>query len=335
MVLCMFAQVFPMNLNRIIPFAAVACVLAINWTSCKTKKDSKELLINKWNLSTLKLPPSVEKERRKFEKEEEKLMKPVAHYPEWNDLYPSLSLEKKLERRHLGFQYYHNWEQDESFIKFYPNGTFTQTLPYVLLHGNWEYDEDKSEINLKIYDGSTETLFIDFINKDSLSAKVRFNFSKNSKLDRSLYMEFENCILSFKKDWHFYSKKLTDPFAPTILKWMEAPTTSPTQAEIKSRILSFIYFNEKLWEQRSVNQHKFYPIDRENLISINALEAATRFDFSKHIPWCNLFYDEEGFEKFKAYWNEINSKHDLRFYSSSADPAACFEAFSKIRKDLE
>lgn len=289
------------------------------------------MLVRKWDLDNLKLPPSMEKKRNQGGM---KVQSAAWHFMSALEEEFKKREEREYKKFKERFPFKHNWKSDESFIKFYGNGTFTQRLPYVFIHGTWEYKSEESEIVLKLWEGSKERLLLDFINEDSLSVKIRFEIAPNSHLDKYLFMEFDNCILSFKKDWHFYSTKLTDPFSATSLKWLSPPNATPSREEVKSRIGSYFYYNEKLWEQRSVNQHEFYAEEKNSPFDISTVEKVSNKDFFKDHPWCKLFYDEEGFEIFRTYWNSITFPSGVRVNSYDS-PSEKFEAYKALRKAVE
>lgn len=299
-------------------------------TACKGKKDISELLVRKWDLSNLKLSGSVLEKRKRapgkihqasygFEERMRELSAEAWRYSLWTEIYKD------------SFPFIHDWKNDESFIKFYKDGTFTQQLPYVFLHGTWAYDADKSLVELKLWEGSRETLHIDFINEDSFSVKVKFDLAKSSKLEKYLYMDFDNCELQFRKDWYFYSSKLTDPFSSTSLKWLIPPMSSPSEEEVKTRVKSFLYYKEKLMEQRDVNQHEMYTEERFAPFEFGTLDEWSRRPFDACNPWCLLFYDEAGYEKFCNYWNSVEIPYDSR-PPLRGTAKEKFESYSALRK---
>lgn len=305
--------------------------LVLSFSACKGKKEVSELLIRKWDLSNLKLSSSVLEKRRRAPGQihqasynfEERLRERRAEewrYSLWTEIY------------HDSFPFIHDWKNDESFIKFYKDGTFTQRLPYAFLYGTWTYNSDKSLVELKLLEGSRETLSIDFINEDSLAVKIKFDLAKSSKLEKYLYMDFDNCVLQFKKDWYFYSSKLTDPFSATSLKWLVPPMSSPTEEEVKTRVKGFLYYKEKLMEQRDVNQHEMYVEERFTPFEFGYINELSIDSFSAYHPWCLLFYDDEGFSRFCKYWKSVPVPYNIipPIQGSAKEKYECYSALRKI-----
>lgn len=310
-------------------FIWVLAAVLLTTASCNGKKKISELICRKWDLKDLKLSEVLKNRKKELEIEQKRLEK--TYFEPSKAGLDSMELEEQILAK-KAFPFKHKWTADASFIKFYPDGSFTQLLPYVCIIGKWKVDEEKQWVHLQLPDGSEEIMKISFVSEDSLAAKMSMHFKPNSIYEKSIYFDLDDCSLEFSEDWNYYNTQLSDPFSPVNMKWMTPFTHTPTVDELKLRLKEYVIFEEKLWEQRAENNHKFYADLDKNLYGIAMYKIWSRTNIPEAVPGAPLLYDEEGFMRMQSLLEtEFSDLLNRYRYSNAKDNQ---EFFTNLRKEL-